>query len=359
MIGILGFSDILKELSLSKEHREYADIIKRSGLRLLETLNLILDLSKIEAGQLQIQKKEIDVVPFIQDAIMILSINAKEKGLYINVTGKEKEIIVLLDERMFREIIVNLVNNAIKYTQTGGITINIETEEVSENKQLIISICDTGIGIAKDKLELIFDPFRQVSEGYNRVFQGSGLGLTITKKYVETLNGNIKVESTPGKGTSFIVSLPFTKSDIFVEIDKPDANINMLKELKDENKEREKILFVDDDEITRDYIKIILKKHFIVDLALNGEQAIDMTKSHSYSAILLDVNLGSGFSGVETLKEIKNTPGYSKVPILAVTGYAMDGDKEKLLNQGFHHYLSKPFDKEELIFTINKMLGKI
>ncbi len=359
LIGILGFSDILKELSLSKEHREYADIIKRSGLRLLETLNLILDLSKIEAGQLQIQKKEIDVVPFIQDAIMILSITAKEKGLYINITGKEKEIIVLLDERMFREIIINLVNNAIKYTQAGGITINIETEEVNENKQLVISICDTGIGIAKDKLELIFDPFRQVSEGYNRVFQGSGLGLTITKKYVETLNGNIKVESTPGKGTSFIVSLPFTKSDIFVEIDKPDAKINLLKELKDGNKAREKILFVDDDETTRDYIKIILKKHFIVDLALNGEQAIDMVKSHSYSAILLDVNLGSGFSGVETLKEIKKAPGYLNVPVLAVTGYAMDSDKEKLLNMGFHHYLSKPFDKEELIFTINKMLGKI
>ena len=359
LIGILGFSDILKDLYTNKEQKEYTNIIKTSGLRLLETLNLILDLSKIESGQLQIQKKEINVVSLIQDTIKILNINAEEKGLFIKITGNEKNIITLLDERMLREIIINLVNNSIKFTQTGGITIDIKTEVVNKDKLLVISVSDTGIGIAEDKLEMIFDPFRQASEGYNRVFQGTGLGLTITKKYVEALKGNIKVESTSEKGTSFIVSLPITESDIIVEEYSSNVDVNILKEeLTNENKEKGKILFVDDDDITRNYIKLILKEHYVIDLALNGEEAIEMIKSNAYSAIVLDINLGAGMSGVETLNEIKKIPGCLNIPILAITGYAMNGDKENLLNLGFKYYLSKPFDKNELILILNKMLDK-
>ena len=207
MIGILGFSEILRSTVEEGQIREMVDTIFSSGQRLMETLNLILDLSKIEADKLDINLKEQNASMLIKETVEIYQPNAEKKGVSLTYNGPDK-IHLVTDERLFRGIVNNLVNNAVKYTHKGKVEIIAEEKKLNEAQSLFIKIKDTGIGIPPEKISLIFEAFRQVSEGYSRLFEGTGLGLTITKKFVEVLKGDITVESEEGSGTTFSIMLP-------------------------------------------------------------------------------------------------------------------------------------------------------
>ncbi|MCH8942068.1 MAG: PAS domain S-box protein [Bacteroidetes bacterium] len=212
LIGIMGFSEILKDSIKESELKEYASMVYEGGNRLLETLNLILNFSKIESEKIKIDPSQIDVVAFIKRIVNLFDKEASMKNLYLNFESKLEKLILEIDEKMLKDILINLLNNAIKFTKKGGVTIKVS--KTKENKFFEICVIDTGIGIPKKRQHLIWLEFRQVSEGSSRLFEGSGLGLTITKKFINMLGGEINLESEVDVGSTFIVSLPIQEKTV-------------------------------------------------------------------------------------------------------------------------------------------------
>jgi len=350
--GILGFTDILKSEITNTEHIKYTDIIERSGKRLLDTLNLILTFAKLDAEKQEINYKKVKIDDIIGETIKVYNSLAKSKNLYLKSAYKSKNILVRTDENFMMQILSNLVNNALKYTISGGVTI-----ELSENNNsTVIKVIDTGIGIAKDKHEIIFEEFRQESEGFSRSFEGTGLGLSITKKFVELLKGKIYVESEPGKGSTFVVEFPYeseqetaiTKSDKSTPISGKAGSLAGKEKVSS-------ILIVEDDEENRFYIENILKD-FDTDYSKDGPGALAKAKEKNYDIILMDINLGKGMDGISVVKELRKTENYKDIPIVALTAYVMNGDKEEFLASGCTHYLGKPFKRVQLLGIINSII---
>lgn len=354
MVGILGFAEILKDAVDNEELKDYSDNILKSGKRLLETLNLILDLSRIEAGKLEIKKGETDLVQLSKEVYINYVPEAEKKYLIIKFDSNYEHIISKVDERMLYESINNLVNNAIKFTKAGEIKIEV-TADNNENKAYI-KISDTGIGIPKESQKTIFEEFRQASEGYSRSFEGTGLGLTITKNFIEKNGGKITLDSEVGLGSVFTIELPLLKTyneskkveKIEVKEEKP-----TLEERKDIH-----LLCVDDDSFTREYLDYVLRDIYNISFAKDGYEAIEMTKAQKFSMILMDINLGKGIDGIETAKKIHKLPGCENIPIIAITAFAMKGDREEFLNSGMKNYISKPFKSNDLIEIIEEVLNK-
>lgn len=363
MVGILGFSELMKDLADNPELKDFADNIIKSGKRLLETLNLILDLSRIEAGRMEIKVSEVNIVLLASEVYKNYIKEAEKKNIKISFNSSEKVIISKVDERMLWESINNLINNAIKYTKRGEVTIGLTTRKNKKDKKTIIKISDTGIGIPKESINTIFEEFRQVSEGFSRGFEGTGLGLTITKNFIEKMGGKISVESEFGVGSVFTIELPAAETinevspvkDEKVIIEKED---NVTKEENTIGKKDIHILCVDDDSFTREYIEYILKDTYDVTFADSGLSAIELSKSQKFSLILMDINLGKGMDGIEATKKIRKLSGYTDTPVIAITAFAMKGDKEEFLDSGMTDYLSKPFKSSELVELIDGVLSK-
>ncbi len=208
LVGILGYSELLKNELQNKELKEWSDTINESGHRLLDTLNQILDLTKIETDKFEVNIENVDVVNAAEDVIKLFERTAVKKGIYLKSVTGEYHIHFNTDEKLLRLILSNLISNSIKFTQDGGIDISIVLNHMDMKSELVIRVKDTGIGIPPEKHQLIFEEFRQVSEGLNRGFEGSGLGLTLVKKYLEIIKGTITLNSSPGYGSEFIIKLP-------------------------------------------------------------------------------------------------------------------------------------------------------
>ncbi|MBI5404259.1 MAG: PAS domain S-box protein [Ignavibacteriae bacterium] len=352
MVGILGFSELIKNITDNNELIDFADNIAKSGKRLLETLNLILDLSRIEAGRVEVKTSEANIVQLAKEVFNNYLNEAKKKNLNLTFECQEESITSKIDERMVFESINNLVNNALKYTKRGEICLAVKSDKQKGIAKIKVS--DTGIGIAKENLNVIFEEFRQVSEGYSRSFEGTGLGLTITKNFVEKNGGKIFVESELGIGTVFSIELPLSKSE--------KVSYRQAKEISAEIPEFEhkdvEILCVDDDSFTREYLEYILKGKYNVYFAEDGVTAIEISKTRKFSLILMDINLGKGMDGVETTRKIHKLPGYEGIPVIAMTAFAMVGDKEEFLQNGMNDYISKPFKSNELIKLVELSLSK-
>ncbi len=361
LIGILGFADILKEELKKEENMDMVNTIYDSGTRLLETLNLILDLSRIEAGKVQILYKAFDVIEVVKELVKLFQSISQKKELYLKIETPFEKLEVELDERMFHSVIKNLISNAVKYTAKGGVTIKIEFEERKENGILIVGVSDTGIGISEENQEIIFDEFRQISEGYSRNFEGTGLGLTIAKNFVQKMGGDIKLKSRQGKGSTFKVSLPAKVINI-KSAEKENTPESVLKDVAASEKNNipviPEILLVDDDDITASVIKLYFKNIYIIDWAIDGEAALEKVNTKRYDLILMDVNLKSNLNGMDVTKLIRSIPDYKDTPIIACTAYAMKSDKKKFLDAGCTDYLSKPFTRDQLKKTIDSVLTK-
>lgn len=349
MIGILGYSEILEESELDDAFKRYATIIKKSGKRLMETLNLILDLSRIEAGKLEIHLTHVDVWGTIKEICQLFEGIAEKKGLTLLLHGSEEDTIALLDQTMLRHIINNLLNNAVKFTDTGSITVSMYVEKEFENPQIVIEVSDTGIGISEENQRIIWDEFRQVSEGMGRSFEGTGLGLSITKRFIEKLNGHISVHSKLGAGSTFTVKFPLqvfsdkeTVTSAIVESSAPHHQIS-----HDSNKP--KVLYVEDDEIAVELVSHRLIDICELDIAYTPAAALEKVRKNKYRAILMDINLGKEqINGLQTSLLIRQIDGNRDIPIIALTAFAMAGDREEFLSSGCTHYLSKPFSGDEI-----------
>ena len=359
MVGILGFSELLKESASNAEQVEFAETINKSGKRLMETLNLILDLSRIESGKLEAVRRNINIVPLINESYTNFIAAARAKNLEMSFTSAADEIIVCVDEKLLFDSLNNLINNAIKYTIKGKIAVEVETGKREGEDIAIIRVKDTGIGIPKGSIDLVFEEFRQASEGYGRVFEGTGLGLTITKNFIEKTGGRIYVESEENKGSVFTVEIP-------VHCDEKPQVISGKEKKKDsgtgytpEFDKKHTILCIEDDESTRFFVKQLLKNFFNIAFAENGTAALELVKNRTFDIILMDINLGKGMNGVDVAKEVRSMERYSNVRIIAMTAYAMKGDKERFLKSGMDNYISKPFTKNSLLEVLNEEINII
>lgn len=354
--GILGFADILKNELQDPSLIKYADIIEKSGNRLLETLNLILSFSKLEAEKEDVHYSNVRIEDVIEEVMVAFEIVAKNKNLEFNLNVKENELITYIDERFLRQIMNNLINNAIKFTESGSVTVDLFKEE----NNVVIKVKDTGIGIAKEKQKIIFEEFRQESEGHGRSFEGTGLGLAITRRFVELMKGTIEVESEVGVGTTFIVKFPYKKASqsITIKINEDSKKVKIdISPIPQQ--EQLSVLLVENDPMNLDYTNAILKNHFNVDNAVNAMEALELTKNKIYDIILMDINLGKGMDGIQTVKEIRKIDDYKKTPIIALTAFVLPGDRDEFIKGGCTHYLGKPFTKNQILDLLNKISESI
>jgi len=360
MVGILGYTEILKKEISDPELREMSGEIFNSANRLLETLNLILDLSKIEANKSEIKATEINVGNVTVSQVKCFEEIARKKNLYLKTIMVDEQVHSILDERIFRQVINNLVSNAIKFTDKGSITVIVDKKQSGSKEGAVVTVIDSGIGIPQESQQIIFEEFRQVSEGLERIFEGNGLGLSITKRFVELMDGEISVESEIGKGSVFTVSFPlFRKEEISRDIktalkeEEPVLQENSEKKYKEQ---LSKVLLVEDDPSNAGVIEYFLEDVCDLDIANTGEQALEMTSTKQYSAILMDIDLGRGMSGIEATKKIRKMEGYENLPIVAVTALAMRGQKELFLSEGCSHYISKPFESKIFVKLISDII---
>ncbi len=354
-VGILGFAEILKDVLENREEREYAEQILKSSKRLTDTLNKILNLSRIEFDKVEVKNKQVDVCELLKSIESFYSNSAKINNTTITSSVEEDNLTIYSDPKLLEDILNNLVSNAIKFTENGSISLSAKRIIDKNNARLLITVKDTGIGIPKEKQSLVWQEFRQASEGFNRSFEGTGLGLTITKRYVELLNGTIALISEEHKGTSFIISLPMTKTN--AEILTEGKEIALIKKSKEKIKSnvKPKLLYVEDDAVALEFISIILRSAYDVDTAINAATALEYTARKEYDILMLDINLGRGMDGVELMQRIREIDYYKNVPTVAVTAYAAELDKTEFLSKGFTHYISKPFTQKEL----HKLLAEI
>lgn len=355
MTGIMGMTDLTLMTDLSEQQREYLEVVKFSTESLLRILNDILDYSKIEAGKLSLEEMPFRLVEVVDEVIGLFSIVAKQKGLKIRV-GFDKSIPATLlgDSFRLRQILSNLLGNAVKFTKHGYVNIRIELEEISEKTiKIKFIVLDTGIGIAEDKIECLFKSFSQVDNSNTRQFGGTGLGLAISKKLTELMGGEIGVESKIGEGSQFTFTALFVKTEEKIQGRHQELENKLLG-----NHERGKILLVEDDEISRKIVEIILRKKGLeVWIAKNGKEAIEIFNKEIFDLIIMDINMPllDGYSTVAFLRkkeEILNR----HTPVIAMTAYAIKGDREKCLASGMDDYISKPIDVQQLNVMINKWI---
>jgi PAS domain S-box-containing protein len=350
--SILGLSNYLMQHQTDKDTIDFASIINASGNKLLETLNQIIDLSRIEAGNIEVSRETFNLNEILTGIQNIYLSSAEEKGLKLEVRiGRAIEMFT--DKKMLKSILNNIVSNAIKYTNTGGVMISAEKVLIENTDWSQITVKDTGIGIPNDRKKQIFESFRQLSEGWGRKFEGLGLGLTIARKYLKILGGFIDFSSEEGRGTTFKIFVPHT-------IMEPEDISNFDYELTSlyPHSMDYRILYVEDDYNCQLLVKIILKDLFNIDIAKNLNDALSLIGINQYDLILLDINLGSGETGLDLLKILKNNIKYENTPVIAVTAYALKNEKEAILNAGCIDHISKPFEKDILINTITKAISR-
>ncbi|MCA0387337.1 MAG: response regulator [Bacteroidetes bacterium] len=356
--GILGYSEILISTLDDPDLVSMSQGIYDSGKRLSETLNFILDLSEAEAENLAVFAKDVNIVDLVRHSLDDFIPEIEKKNLKLDTVVHNEQLFSRVDERLLNRILYNLVDNAIKFTERGNVGIEIGKEEIEGKGWVYLKVKDSGIGIEKSNFDLIWEEFRQVSEGKSRYYQGTGLGLTITKRTVELMDGVISVESEVGEGSVFTVKFPETPPDADREEEiAPGVTTETPNRVfSGKQGQRPVALYVEDDPINLDVMGLFLRKICDVEMAETGEKAIEMIKSKKYDIFLLDINLGTGMNGMDVVKEIKKLPEYQGVPVVAVTAYAMGNDKADFLRGGCTHYLSKPYRKAEVVEIVENAL---
>ena len=355
MNGILGFSELLKEPALSGEkQQEYIRIIEKSGARMLNIINDIVDISKIEAGLMKLDIKESNINEQIEHIYMFFRPEVEAKGMKLsfNTPLPAKEATITTDPEKVYAILTNLVKNAIKYSKEGAIELGYKTVETQGIAFLQFYVKDTGIGIPKDRQEAIFERFIQADIADKMARQGAGLGLSISKAYVEMLKGKIWVESEEGTGSTFYFTLPYNALPI-----KEIANQEFETSNKTNQARKLNFLVAEDDETSGELISILIRKfaNEIINVQ-NGRDAMKACRDNpAIDLILMDIQMPE-MNGYEATRQIRQFN--TKVVIIALTAFALTGDKEKAIEAGCNDYISKPVRKDELIGLIQKYFGK-
>lgn len=348
MNGILGFTELLKKPMLTGEkQKKYIDIIDKSGQRMLNVINDIISISKVEAGQMELVKVKTHIDEQLDYLYNFFKPEATKKGVDLLVyNGLDKsEYIIFSDKEKIYAILTNLLKNAIKFTQSGFIKFGCERND----KFITFFVTDTGTGILEEQKQIIFERFRQGSESLTRNYEGAGLGLSICKAYVEMLGGRIWVENNAEAGSTFFFTIPFDRSTFYQETTQKATMVDR----KETQVKRLKVLIVEDDPTSEWLIKLLIEKYSRdILVANNGFDAINICKTHSdIDLILMDVKMGK-MDGYQTTNKIREFN--QQVIIIAQTAYALTGDREKALNAGCNDYITKPINADNLFDLLAK-----
>jgi PAS domain S-box-containing protein len=354
--AILGFAELLAPLITDSTQKNYVEAIQAGGKNLFMLINDILDLSKIEAGKMSIQYEPVRLEAILNEIKNIFSLNISEKQIdFFTEISKDIPENLMLDEVRLRQVLFNLAGNAVKFTESGYIKVSVKKISPSDEKKvsLLIAVEDTGIGISPELHQKIFRAFHQQDEQFNRKYGGTGLGLTITKRLAEMMNGSVSLRSEIGKGSIFEVIL----RDVSV------AENTGISEKLGQSYDYKRILFedalvltVDDVEFNRRFVKACFRKTKIRFIeAENGDQAVLMAQQHKPDAILMDIVMPVT-DGYEAAKRIKKHDALKHIPIIALTAATMCIDKEKLEASGFSGYLIKPVRSADLFKELSRVI---
>ncbi|MBE6146197.1 MAG: response regulator, partial [Firmicutes bacterium] len=352
--AIVGFSEMLKEDDIPDSSKEKVDDIITASQNLLELVNGILDISKIEANKLEIINKEYEPAEIFKELVSLTKARIGDKGLDFQVNIAEDIPSVLYgDNSRVKQIILNILTNAVKYTKEGYVMFNVSSIVKDNVCRLIISIEDSGIGIKQESIPKLFSKFERLNVEKQLTIEGTGLGLAITKKLLDLMNGTIIVQSIYGKGSKFTISLDqrIISMEPPLKKQKPKTESTII----DAN--GAKLLIVDDNEMNIKVAMTLLKKyHFNIDFTTSGLGCIAKLKENDYDIIFLD-DMMPQMSGKETLKKLKENKSF-KTPVIALTANAITGMKEEYLATGFDDYLSKPIERPELERIIKEFIMK-
>ncbi len=370
--GVIGMTGLLLDMDLNAEQHEYAQIAHISGEMLLSIINDILDFSKIEARKLELETLNFDLRTMLKNTADLLALSVQEKGLEL-VSLVEPEVPSLLsgDPGRLRQILVNLGGNAVKFTKKGEIAIHVSLESEDERTATIrFSISDTGIGIPANLQENLFSPFTQVDGSTTRQYGGTGLGLVISKQLAELMGGKISLESKEGIGSTFWFTAVFEKppagsgsaDEKFAEIEGKGAMKRSAAgtTISENNRPKIRILVAEDNPVNQKVAQAMLKKMGLQsDVVVNGREAVNTLQTIPYDLVLMDCQMPE-MDGFEATRRIRNgasgviNPG---IPIIAMTAFAMQGDKEKCIQAGMSDFIAKPVQKRELAELLARWLA--
>jgi signal transduction histidine kinase/ActR/RegA family two-component response regulator len=354
MNAIKGMTDILLRREPKQEQMEYLQGIKQSSNSLLVIINDILDLSKIEAGKIELEQVPFSVQEVLKEVQTIMQFKAEEKGLELKTSIPKDILPIKGDPNRLCQILLNLVGNAIKFTEKGMVNLQVREEDLSDHlTQLKFSVSDTGVGIEHDRLEKIFQSFEQAYTDTSRKFGGTGLGLSISKKLVELHGGEIWAESEKKKGSQFHFTIPYEKS--MTEVNKPASETapgsnGLAAALKGI-----RVLLVEDNDfnalVAREELEDAIEE-VQVEVAENGAIAVEKMKSGNYDVILMDVQMPTmnGYEATEKIRLLEN--GKAGVPIIAMTANVLKDEVDRCFEAGMDDFIGKPFDTDELLSKI-------
>ena len=356
MNAVLGFADLLQTTELTKEQAKYVSVIQKSGKNLLNLINDILDFSRIEAGKMQIDNTEFDLETVVGGIESLMYPVALQKNLEFQVFyRKSLPQKMISDHVRINQCLLNLVNNAIKFTEKGHVHLTVSAEKRTEGVWVCFEVQDTGIGIPEDRQEAIFDPFTQAEKSTVRKFGGSGLGLTITQKLAQMMGGSIEMSSVAGQGSAFRLFLPAGIDSVGQRQQIPaPAEPSERRKLQEVNYSGH-ILVAEDNPANQLLIQVVLTKLGLqVSLACDGAEAVKKATEESFDLIFMDIQMPNlnGYQATQILKK-KGV----RTPIVALTAHAMEGDRQRCIDAGCDDYLSKPVNKNKMIEMLGKYLN--
>jgi len=343
LINIMGYSEILADEIDDPTHHEMLESIQKGGERLRDTLESILDLSNIESDKFDTLVTVHNLNKTAEKVFKEYREAAKSKGLGFILELCDQTPTALIDEKFIYQVIDNLVNNALKYTDSGFVRISTEIVGSGGRKSSVVTVQDTGIGIKPENMQVIFEPFRQGDEGLGRQYEGAGIGLTVARKYVEIMGGELTVESNPNHGSVFRVSFVYTSEDQ-LEIDYQDADDKKL------------ILIVEDDQTAANLMRMYLMQNYRTIVVMHSEEAMAVLGEQKVDLVIVDINLPGSENGIELRDKIKEIPLYHELPIIAITAYSLPGDQLRFKEIGFEAFLEKPFKREDFMNLVASLV---
>ena len=361
MNGIVGFTDILSMSGLNEEQREFNEMVKISSGHLLDIINDILDFSKIEAKKLKLDKRPFNICETVKNSKILVDAQIKQKNLklYFEIDAFIKERLVG-DQLKLRQILLNLLTNAVKFTPSGKkiVVRLLQIIEEGASCRIRLSVNDEGIGIARDKIGEVFEMFHQLDGSFTKKYGGTGLGLSITRGLVELMGGTLSVRSELGKGSEFIVELPF---EIDLSVPARESSLLPAENLKIFGNGREiRVLVAEDDEVSCELIKMLAKNFkWNVETAPDGKEALRLYMERGFDAVIMDGQMPemNGFEAAGLIREIEKVNGVRRVPIIALTAYALEGDREKFIDAGMDGYVTKPIGDGAVLYeTVMKLI---
>jgi signal transduction histidine kinase/ActR/RegA family two-component response regulator len=355
MNAIIGMAELLSETKLDIDQKKYVDIFKKAGNNLLHIINDILDISSIESGKINLEKMELDLAETLNDIIQIYSEKAEAKKLLLtHVIFPNTPMFISCDEFRLKQILMNLIGNAIKFTAQGSVTLKVgPNNEKSKKGNLLFQIVDTGIGITYDQQQKLFSPYIQADSGTMKAYGGTGLGLVISKKLVEMMGGEIWIDSQKDAGT--ILSFTLNCEEIKIPHIKEKYNLNSSHSVKPS-----KILLVDDSEFNRILIQEYLKNtNHVITEAENGKIALEKVKHGDFDIILMDMQMPvmDGYIATKEIRDWEKQTNHFHTPIIAITAYALKEEQEKSISVGCDQHLSKPILKDSLMKVLDNVFA--